>query len=55
MGSNVPDKVDSNVTDDDHAKTDQKSKGGKKVSVSEVLGKADGDEVWVVIKGDVYK
>lgn len=52
----MPDKVDSNVPDVVHGKKDGKGKGqGKKVSVSEVLGKQEGDEVWVVIKGNVYK
>jgi len=33
-----------------------KGKGkGKTVSVRDVLDHKDGDEVWVVIKGDVYK
>ena len=53
VGSDVPDSVDSNVPDVVHAKTGQK--GGKKVSVSDVLRRQEGDDVWVVIKGDVYE
>jgi cytochrome b involved in lipid metabolism len=29
--------------------------GGRSVSVKDVLDKKSGDEVWVVIKGEVYK
>jgi hypothetical protein len=31
-----------------------KSSGGQ-IKISDVLAKKDGDEVWVVIKGHVYK
>ncbi|WWD01531.1 hypothetical protein V866_008476 [Kwoniella sp. B9012] len=48
----VPDKVNSDVPDQVHS-----SKGGKevnKIGSREVLEKKDGDEVWVVINGEVY-
>ncbi|WVQ70219.1 uncharacterized protein L199_008445 [Kwoniella botswanensis] len=48
----VPDKVNSDVPDQVHS-----SKGGKeviKIGSREVLDKKDGDEVWVVINGEVY-
>lgn len=57
MGSKVPDNVESNVPDVVHSKTDSKgsSSQGKKVSIKDVLDHKDGGEVWVVIKGEVYK
>jgi hypothetical protein len=39
------------------AKSKSDGSGGKKgqVKISDVLAKKEGDEVWVVIKGHVYK
>jgi hypothetical protein len=56
----VPDNVDLNVPDVVHADVHEDKKGKKKgkrgnVSIRDVLDKKDGDEVWVVIKGDVYE
>jgi cytochrome b involved in lipid metabolism len=53
-GSDVPDDVHSNVPDVVHSKTTGEKKG-KRVSVKDVLDHKEGEEVWVVIKGDVYK
>ena len=46
-GETVPDRVHSDVA--------KKGQGGPSVSVRDVLDKKDGKEVWVVIKGEVYK
>lgn len=54
VGSDVPDEVHSNVPDVVHSKTEG-GKKGKRVSVKDVLDHQEGKEVWVVIKGDVYK
>ena len=54
VGSDVPDNVESNVPDVVHSKTTTtKGKGG--VSIKDVLDRKEGDQVWVVIKGDVYE
>ncbi|KAL7422212.1 hypothetical protein Q5752_002858 [Cryptotrichosporon argae] len=47
-----PDVVHSDVPDRVHGAT--KKREGKTVSVREVLDKREGDEVWVVIDGEVY-
>jgi L-lactate dehydrogenase (cytochrome) len=43
------------VPDVVHAKDGKKGSKGKSVSIKDVLAHKEGDEVWVVIKGDVYK
>lgn len=50
----MPDDVHSNVPDVVHSKTEG-GKKGKRVSIKDVLDHQEGEEVWVVIKGDVYK
>lgn len=56
VGSSVPDNVESNVPDVVHSETEAgKGPGGNKVTISDVLAKKQGEEVWVVIKGEVYK
>lgn len=56
VGSDVPNNVHSNVPDVVHSKTGSNGKPKQgTVSVKDVLAHKDGDEVWVVIKGDVYK
>jgi hypothetical protein len=49
--------VDSNVPDVVHSDTGSKKQQQQtgSVKISDVLGRKDGDEVWVVIKGDVYE
>ncbi|KAK1924732.1 putative L-lactate dehydrogenase [Papiliotrema laurentii] len=55
VGSDVPNNVHSNVPDVVHSKTGSNGKPKQgTVSVKDVLAHKDGDEVWVVIKGDVY-
>lgn len=38
-----------------HSDVAKKGPGGPSVSVKDVLDKKDSKEVWVVIKGEVYK
>ncbi|OCF35395.1 L-lactate dehydrogenase [Kwoniella heveanensis BCC8398] len=52
-----PDKVHSDVPDKVHSTQDGKTgavAGVKKISSKEILDKKDGEEVWVVIEGEVY-
>lgn len=49
-----PDVVHSDVPDRVHG-TAKKGKKGRTVTVRDVLDHKQGDEVWVVINGDVYK
>ncbi|OCF39866.1 hypothetical protein I317_06303 [Kwoniella heveanensis CBS 569] len=53
-----PDKVHSDVPDKVHSTQDGKTgavAGVKKISSKEILDKKDGEEVWVVIEGEVYE
>jgi cytochrome b involved in lipid metabolism len=50
----VPDGVDSNIPDVVHSKTEG-GRRGKTVRIRDVLDKKDGEDVWVVIKGEVYE
>ena len=54
----VPDRVHSDVPDkvhSDSAKTKAPKPAGDLVSVRDVLEHKDSDEIWVVIKGEVYE
>lgn len=54
----VPDKVHSQIPDAVHGDFDDsesRHKGGELVSIRDVLDHKDGEEVWVVIRGDVYE
>ena len=46
-GETVPDRVHSDVA--------KKGQTGPSVTIKDVLDKKEGKEVWVVIKGEVYK